>query len=88
MNLIDKTKILKQHFTIKICHTGIYETYEALKIKYYCRSMKSEITELINFCYVFQKAQYYRHSPKIESNLTLNFQKSPVSLHIDVFQVV
>ena len=68
-------------------HRGIQETLTRLKINYYWKSMKSDISKFINNCEICQRTKYNRKPPDQPLVLTETPSKPFEILHLDTLTV-
>lgn len=83
----ERNNIIKYKHEGKTNHRGITETLNALKLNYYWKSMKKDITEFINNCETCQKSKYHRKPPNEPLVLTNTPSKPFEILHIDTYKI-
>lgn len=71
----------------KTNHRGIQETLKRIKINYFWKSMKDDITNFINNCEICQRAKYNRRPPDQPLVLTETPSKPFEIIHIDTLYV-
>lgn len=81
----EKILLIRNQHEGKTNHRGILETLNKLKLNYYWKNMKNDVTQYLNNCDVCQRTKYNRHPPEIPL-LTTNTPSKPFQiLHIDIF---